>query len=231
MKVLGIIGGVGPESTIDYYRLIQAEYRKRKPDGSYPKIIINSVNLQEMIDLLEANDLGALTRRIVAEIAKLARAEADFAVLSSNTPHIVFDDIQKQSSIPLISIVEATRKQAKSLGLKKVGLFGSGFTMRARFYPDVFSHEGIAVVIPNIEEQNYIHRKYMDEFVKGVFLPEARAELMKIVERLKEREAIEGLILGGTELPLILRDAGDCGIPFLDTTQIHVNAAVTELLS
>ena len=231
MKVLGMIGGVGPESTIDYYRLIQTEYRKRKPDGSYPRIIINSVNLQEMIDLLEANNLPALTHRIVAEIGKLARAEADFGVLSSNTPHLVFDDIQKQSPIPLISIVEATRKEAKSLGLKKVGLFGSGFTMRARFYPDVFAREGIAVVMPNPDEQNYIHRKYMDELVKGVFLPEVRAELIRIVEDLKQRESIDGLILGGTELPLILRDTDERGIPFLDTAQIHVKAAVSEMLS
>jgi len=152
-------------------------------------------------------------------------------VLSSNTPHLVFDDIQKQSPIPLISIVEATRKEAKSLGLKKVGLFGSGFTMRARFYPDVFAREGIAVVMPNPDEQNYIHRKYMDELVKGVFLPEVRAELIRIVEDLKQRESIDGLILGGTELPLILRDTDECGIPFLDTAQIHVKAAVSEMLS
>ncbi|HZP63295.1 MAG TPA: amino acid racemase [Terriglobales bacterium] len=231
MKVLGMIGGVGPESTIDYYRLIQAEYRKRKPDGGYPGIIINSVNLQEMIDLLEANDLPALTRRILEEIGKLVRAEADFGLLSSNTPHIVFDDIQKQSPIPLISIVETTCQEAKSLALKKIGLFGSGFTMRARFYPDVFAREGIALVMPNPEEQNYIHRKYMDEFVKGIFRPEVRDELIKIVDRLKGREGIDGLILGGTELPLILRDSDGCGIPFLDTTQIHVNAAVAELLS
>jgi len=231
MKVLGMIGGVGPESTIDYYRLIQAEYRKRKADGSYPKIIINSVNLQEMIHLLEANDLAALTRRIVEEIGKLARAEAEYGLLSSNTPHLVFDEVQKQSSIPLISIVEATCREAKARGLRKLGLFGSGFTMRARFYPDVFAREGIAIVMPESDEQSYIHRKYMDELVKGTFLPETRAALLHIVEQMKARDGIDSLILGGTELPLILRDTEECGIPFLDTTRIHVNAAVTEMLS
>ena len=231
MKTVGLIGGVGPESTIDYYRLMIAEYQKQKPDGSYPLIIINSIDLKKMIGLMEAHDLATLVTSLVDEIRKLAAAGADFGVLSANTPHLVFDELSLQSPIPLISIVRATCEAAKSLNLKKLGLFGSGFTMRASFYQETFSTAGITVIVPNPDEQAYIHRQYMDELVKGVFLPETRAGLLKIVDRLQEQQGIQGLILGGTELPLILRDAPDRGIPFLDTTQIHVKAAVREMLS
>src|SRR5208282_2812667 len=125
MKTIGIIGGVGPESTVDYYRLLIAAYRERIPDGSYPRIVINSIDLKEMVGLLEANDLDRLTDRLVAEIQKLANAGAEIGLLSSNTPHIVFDELSRRSAIPLVSIVEATCEAACATGLKKLGLFGS----------------------------------------------------------------------------------------------------------
>ena len=231
MQTAGIIGGIGPEATVDYYRSIVAAYRAGTRDGGYPAVIINSIQLNRMLDLVEANALDALTAYLSSEIQKLANAGADFGLLASNTPHIVFDEIRMRSPIPLISIVEATCDAAKALGLKKLGLFGSRFTMQGRFYPQVFSNAGISLVVPEHEEQAYIHEKYMNELVNGIFLPDTRDGLLGIVERLKEREKIQGLILGGTELPLILREVPDCGIPFLDTTQIHVKAIVERLLS
>jgi aspartate racemase len=206
MKTVGIIGGIAPESTIEYYRLIIASYREQKQDGSYPAILINSIDLKKMLDLIEAGALGEVTTYLVGEVQKLASAGADFGLLASNTPHIVFDEIRRRSPIPLISIVEATCTTAKALGLKRVGLFGTRFTMQGRFYPDVFSTEGITLVLPDEDEQAYIHEKYLGELVNGIFLPETRERLLKIVDRLREREAIDGLILGGTELPLILSD-------------------------
>jgi aspartate racemase len=229
MKTLGMIGGVGPESTIDYYRLIIAAYRERKPDGSYPPIIINSVNLKEMVDLLEANNLPGLVTRLVAELQKLANAGAELGILTSNTPHIVFDEIAAQSPLPLISIVQATCDAAASMGLRNLGLFGSRFTMQGRFYPDVFSKTGIVVVSPSPDEQAYIHDRYMKELVNGIFREETRDGLLRIVDRMKQQDHIDGLILGGTELPLILRDVANPGIPFLDTTRIHVNAVMEQL--
>lgn len=231
MKTLGMIGGVGPESTVDYYKRIIAEYRERKPDGSYPLMIINSVDLQRMVSYLEARDLEQLAATIVAELEKLSRAGADFGLLSSNTPHIVFDEVSARCSIPLISIVEETCKTARSSGLKKLGLLGSRFTMQANFFQRVFAREGISIVVPDPREQNYVHEKYMGELVKGVFLPETRAGMLGVVGRMKSKDQIDGLILGGTELPLLLRDVTDHEIPFLDTTKIHVKAAVDRLLS
>lgn len=230
MRSVGIIGGIGPESTVEYYRLIIASYREQKRDGSYPSIIINSIDMKKMLDLIGANELTKVTEHLVHEVKKLASAGADFGLLASNTPHIVFDEISRSSPIPLISIVRVTCETARTMGLKRLGLFGTRFTMQGRFYPDVFLREGIALVAPTADEQVYVHDKYMSELVKGIILPETRERLLMIVDRLKQREGIQGLILGGTELPLILRDVKDQDIPFLDTTQIHVRAAVSQLL-
>jgi aspartate racemase len=231
MKRIGVIGGIGPESTIEYYRLIIASYAERIPDGSYPSIIINSIDLKKLLDMVAANELAKMTEYLVGEIQRLARAGAECGLVAANTPHIVFDEVRRQSSIPLVSIVEATCEAAKVLGLRKLGLFGARFTMQGRFYPDVFSKEEIALVVPDEHDQAFIHHMYFHELVKGTVLPETRERLLMIVDRLKEREGIQGLILGGTELSLILRDATVRDIPVLDTTRIHAKAIVAEALS
>jgi aspartate racemase len=230
MKTLGIIGGLGPESTIDYYGRIITLYRERTGDGSYPQFIINSVNLKKGLDFMDANNLPGMADYLVEEIGKLILAGATFGLISANTPHIVFDQVASRSSIPLISIVEATCTAAKAKKLKQLALFGTRYTMQATFYPKVFSREGIELLLPSPEDQTYIHDKYLNELVSGKFLPETRAGLLVIVDRMKEKHDIDGVILAGTELPLILRDREHNGIPLLDTTEIHCEAAVTEML-
>ena len=231
MKIIGIIGGIGPESTIEYYRAIVASHAERKPDGGYPSVIINSIDLKKLLGFVIANEPVKLTDYLVDEIERLARAGAQCGLVAANTPHMVFDEIQRRSPIPLISIVEATCEAAKALGLTKVGLFGARFTMQGRFYPDVFSREGIALAVPDENDQAFIHRIYFDELVKGIVLPETRERLLTIVDNMKERDAIQALILGGTELSLIVRDATVRGIPVLDTTRIHAKAILAEALS
>jgi aspartate racemase len=231
MKTLGIVGGIGPESTIEYYRQIIASYRQRKEDGSYPLIIINSIDMKKMLDLIEAKELARLTDYLLLEVKKLAEAGADFGLMASNSPHVVFNELSSRTPIPLLSIVEAAVEATKKLGLKRVGLLGTRFSMQGRYYPDTFSREKITVIVPDLEEQSYIHDKYMNELVNGIIIPETRERLLSIVDRLKAREGIEGLVLGGTELPLILKEETYNGIPFLDTTRIHVERAVTEMLT
>jgi aspartate racemase len=241
MKTLGIIGGLGPESTIDYYQRIIALYRERTGDGSYPEFVITSVDLKKGLDFMAANDLAGMADYLLEAIAKLARAGADFGLIAANTPHIVFDDIAPKSPIPLISIVEATYATAKARNLKRLALFGTRYTMRASFYPKVFSREGIELLVPEPNDQDYIHDKYMNELVAGRFLPETRAGLLAVIDRMKtksdppsqphEEAGIDGVILAGTELPLILCDTHYHGIPFLNTTKIHVEAAVADMLS
>jgi aspartate racemase len=231
MKTLGIIGGLGPESTIEYYRFLLAAYRERQPDGSSPAIIINSLDIQHGIALLNANQFAELADYLVASVERLARAGADFALIAANTPHIVFEPVQRRSPIPLISIVEAARDEAQRLRLTRLGLLGTGFTMQGRFYPDVFSRAGIALFVPGKEEQSLIHDIYINELLKNIFLPATRERLFAIVETMKKRDRIQGVILAGTELPLILREVEPrAEIPFLDTTKIHVERAIAELL-
>ena len=226
MKTLGIIGGLGPESTLDYYQRIIALYRERMRDGHYPEFIIVSVDLRKGLDFIDANDLSGMGDFLLEAIKKLARAGAEFGIISANTPHIVFDEVARKSPIPLISIVEATCAAARAQNLKRLALFGTRYTMQADFYPKVFKREGIELLVPDPRDQDYIHDKYMNELVPGKFLPETRAGLLTIVNRIKARSGIDGVILAGTELPLILRDPDHNGIPFLDTTKIHVEAAV-----
>jgi aspartate racemase len=230
MKTLGIIGGLGPESTIDYYGKIIALYRQRTGDGSYPQFIINSINMKKGLDFLATNNLAGMANYLIEEIGKLARAGATFGLISANTPHIVFDEVASKSPISLISIVEVTCTAAKARTLKRLALFGTRYTMQGTFYPKVFSREGIELFVPDTEDRDYIHDKYLNELVSGKFLPETRAGLVAIVDRMKEEHDIDGVILAGTELPLILRDREHNGIPFLDTTEIHCEAAVTEML-
>lgn len=231
MKTAGLIGGIGPESTIEYYRSIIGSYREQKPDGGYPAILINSVNLTQLLEWMNVNELGRVTEYLIGEVEKLAKAGADFGAFAANTPHIVFDEVSRQSRIPLISIVEATCERVQALGFKKVALFGTRFTMQGRFYPDVFSRAGIKLIVPEPEEQTYIHDKYIGELLNNIFLPETRQALLALAGELKARHGIEGLILGGTELPLILRDDEHNAVRLLDTTRIHCDRIVRELLS
>ena len=230
MKRLGIIGGIGPESTIEYYRFILAGYGARVSDGSAPHLIIDSLDVNRGIAMLDANDLPGLTNYISDSVERLARAGAEIALIAANTPHLVFDEVERRSPIPLLSIVQAACDHARGLGLKRLGLLGTGFTMRARFYPDVFARAGLELVTPGEAEQALIHDKYIHELLKNEFRPESRVSLLGIIERLRKEERIEALLLAGTELPLLLRGAEPEGLPFLDTTQIHADSAVEWLL-
>jgi len=231
MKRAGIIGGIGPESTIEYYRLLVTLYREQTQDGGYPSLIINSIDMQRMRTAIERDQLPEVTEFLLEEIARLVDAGADFGALSANTPHIVFDALRQRSSIPLISIVEVACEAAAIRGLKRLGLLGTRFTMQGRFFPDVFGRAGIALVVPALAEQDYIHQKYMGELVNGRFLPATREGMLRIVRRLREQENIDGVILGGTELPLLLRQEDEPGFLLLDTTRLHVARIVAEMIA
>jgi aspartate racemase len=229
-KTLGLIGGIGPESTIEYYRLLIEGFRENS-DGEYPSIIINSVNLKRLLAWMAESKLDQVAEYLSLEIERLHRAGADFAALASNTPHIVFDQLRAKSALPLISIVESACERTQSMGLKTVALLGTRYTMQASFYPEVFARAGIRLITPNNEEQTYIHSKYLGELLNNQFLPETKSGILQVVSRLYEQERAEGVILGGTELPLLLTGEQYNGIPLLDTTRIHVNALLRHLLS
>src|SRR5437667_12724207 len=206
MKHLGIIGGLGPESTLDYYQRIIALYRERTGDRHYPEFVIVSVDLRKGLDFMDANDLGGMANYLLESIDKLARAGADFGIISANTPHIVFDEVAPRLPIPLISIVEATRAAAKAQNLKRLALFGTRYTMQASFYPKVFARDGIELLVPDLQDMDYIHDKYMNELVPGKCLADTRAGLLATVGRMKATSDIDGGLLAGPGHTRVLRE-------------------------
>lgn len=230
MTTLGIVGGTGPESTIEYYRLIVAGYRARRPDGSYPSIVIDSIDMTRLLDAVGRDDLDAATDYLHAELERLAAAGANVALLAANTPHVVFPRLQARSALPLISIVEVTCAAARVSGLQRVGLLGPRFTMERNFYTDVFAPAGIDIVVPEADHRARLHQVYMDELVHGVVQPATRDLVLTIVDDLARHHHIDGVVLGGTELALLIDDDTVSGLIVLNTTRIHADAAVDALL-
>jgi aspartate racemase len=231
MKVLGIVGGIGPDSTIEYYRSIFREYRNAVPNDSSPHMVIRSVDVRVLLDLIGRDQYAEMVNYLSDAIASLAAAGADFAIIAANTPHIVFDELREISPVPLLSIVDATCQAARALHMSRLGLIGTRFTMRADFYQKIFGKEGIVLAVPDKEDQSRIHEIYVGELLNGQFVSGSREYICEVIERLIRIHGIQGVILAGTELPLLMGDSREVsGVALLDTTQIHVKAALAELL-
>jgi aspartate racemase len=224
VKRIGLVGGIGPESTLDYYRRIVAACAGR-PGAPVPEIVVFSARMQELFDLMEAKDWDGLVGWLLGKIEALRAAGADFAAITANTPHVVFERVQARSPLPLRSIVEATRREAERLGVRRLGLLGTRFTMRSDFYARAFAPSGMELVVPSAAEQELIHERLMSEIELGILKDSTRAELLGIVKRLVDGRRAEAIVLGCTELPLIL-DRSEHGVPFLNTTAIHVDDIV-----
>lgn len=225
MKRIGLVGGIGPESTVDYYERILAATAGGGP-GAQPDVIIYGANLAELTALMEVGDHARLVDWLLAKLEALAAAGAELGAITANTPHLVFDRVKARSPLPLRSIVEATRDEAVRLGARRLALLGTRFTMGSDFYARCFAPAGLELVVPDAAAQELIHRRLMTEIELGVFKDSTRAELLGIVEQLQRASRLDAVILGCTELPLILdRDdyaVGGRPVPFLNTTAIHV---------
>lgn len=227
--MIGLVGGLGPESTIDYYRRIIELWRESRP-GSAPAILIDSLDVDRGIALVR-HDRTGLVEYLLESVERLARAGADFAAFAANTPHLVFDDVAARASIPLLSIVDSCAEMAECAGYRRVAVLGTGFTMEARFYPDTFARRGIEVVVPSAEERAWLHERYLGELLNGVFTEETRAGVTRLAQRLRDAEHVDAVVLAGTELPLLLGAPSLADLPVLDTTELHVRAIVQRLLS
>jgi len=225
MKKIGIIGGLGPESTIDYYKGIINAFRRIYSGLASPEIIIYSADVTRLLELAEAKQWDELTEWLLERISALHRAGAQFAAIGSNTPHIVFHEVESRSPVPMLSIVEETCLKAESLGLNILGLMGTKFTMESDFFQKPFHEKGMSVVVPKSDEIQVIHNRLMSEIELGIIKESTRRELLSIVKRMKDEDTIEALILGCTELPQIL-DKEEYGITFLNTTAIHIDSIV-----
>jgi aspartate racemase len=224
VKTIGILGGLGPESTVEYYKRIIRTFQIKK--SGYPEIIIYSADLNEFWKIIKGGRSDELIVWLAEKIESLHNAGADFAVISSNTPHIVFDDVNSRSPIPLLSIVEETCKKCKSMDLKKCGLFGTEFTMRSSFYQDYFNKYGISIAVPDDDDLLFLDKKIFSELAFGVINEQTRSRFLQIAKKMIDEQSIDSVLLACTELPLILTNEQWYGIPFLSTTAIHVESIV-----
>lgn len=225
MKKIGLLGGLGPESTIDYYKEIIASFSAAQSELDYPEIFIYSANPHEFIEFMNKKQWREMTEWLLEKILTIHQAGAEFAAIASNTPHIVFEEIEAKSPIPLLSIVESTCAQARDIGVKKVGLMGSKLTMETDFYKKPFISNGIPVIVPSETDQQLIHNKLFSEIELGILKDATREKLFAIAKKMADENGIDALILGCTELPLILTEER-YGIPFLNTTAIHCERIV-----
>ena len=229
MKSVGLVGGLGPESTIDYYRRILAGWAAQSP-GDAPSLVIDSLDVQRGLRLA-ASDLPGLTTYLAESVHRLAAAGVDFVALTANTAHIVFDEVERASPVPLVSIVDVCADAAQSRGFTRPLLLGTRFTMEGGFYQTVFGRRGLDIVTPGADDRTWLHERYVAELLRGDFRDETRQRLIALVTAVAADTGADSVILGGTELPLLLKDDVIASLPVLDTTALHVQAIVARLLA
>ena len=229
MKKLGLVGGMGPESTIPYYHDIVYGVQNALGESIFPELSIESVNVFKVLKLCGEKKYDEMTEYLLTAINSLAKSGADFAVLSANTPHIVFDRLQALSPIPMISIVDATCEEAKRRGLKRIGLLGTIFTMTGDFFKEPFVKNGIEVIVPSEKDMKLINEKISSELELGIVKEETLNCFQEIISKINDENSIEAIVLGCTELPLLLNDKVS-PVPCLDTMQIHIQSIVKTIL-
>lgn len=225
MKKLGLVGGMGPESTIPYYHDIVYGVQGRIGKKLIPNLTIESVNVFEVLKLCSEQKYDELTDYLMQAIRNLTASGADFIALSANTPHIVFDRLQERSAVPLVSIVDAACREAIRLNMHKLGLLGTIFTMTEDFFKKPFYNNNIEIITPTAEEMEYVNLKISSELEFGIVKEETLQGFQKIIKRMQQEDGIEAVILGCTELPLLLSDEVS-PVPCLDTMQIHIRRLI-----
>ena len=229
MKKLGLVGGMGPESTIPYYHDIVYGVKDRVGNDFFPNLTIESVNVFEVLRLCGEQKYDELTDYLMKAINNLVNSGADFVALSANTPHIVFHKLQERSVVPLVSIVEATRDEAIRLNKHRLGLLGTVFTMTGDFFRMPFENSGIEIVVPTREEMEFVNLKISSELENGIVKEKTLESFRKIIGRMQKENGIEAIILGCTELPLLLNDEVS-PVPCLDTMKIHVETLISRIV-
>jgi aspartate racemase len=228
LKRIGIFGGTSPESTVEYYRRLTREYVRRFGNHGYPEILIHSVSFQRYIDWMQTGDWDALARGVIDGFEALAAGGAEIGLIATNTFHRVFDRVAAASPIPLISLLDVVANRLCELGCTRPVLLGTRFTMSGGFYPDRLHREGIEVLVPEQSDQREINRIIFDELNAGR-AEEASRELVLRVAAHQIENGGDSLILGCTELPLLLGPE-DVPVPVLDTTVLHADAALAAVL-
>ncbi len=220
---------MSPESTVEYYQYITRRYTERFGDYGYPEIVIYSVSFQPYVDWPNAERWDLVVGGLTEAAQRLEAAGADFIIIATNTMHLVFDQVQASVNIPMLSLLDAVAEAIHAQEMQTVGLLGTRFAMEKGFYQEALAGEGITVLVPDAEERRYVNDVIYDELVAGKIRDESRAEFVTIIRKLAARGA-EGVILGCTEIPLLVSEA-DAGLPLFDTTAIHAEAALNYALA
>jgi aspartate racemase len=223
-KRIGILGGLTPESTVTYYMHIVHRYHEIYGDHGYPETIIYGVSFQRYEDWMGEEDWGSIEEALSEGLERLHAAGADFAVIATNTMHILFDRLQDRSPIPLINIVDAAAEAIKEAGLKKVGLLGTKFTMEKAFYAEGLARHGIEAIIPEKQERDYINRVVFEELSVGDLREQSKKGYLEIIDKLVAQGA-EGIVLGCTEIPLLVTPE-HTNVQLFDTAVIHAEKAL-----
>jgi aspartate racemase len=224
VKKIGILGGMSPESTTLYYEHITRTYTAQHGDYGYPEVLIYSVNFQKFVDWQRNGQWHEAAREMAGALERLRLAGADFGLIATNTMHFVFDEVQQAVHMPLLSIVDATAEAILEAGFHSVGLLGSTFTMRERFFLDVLERSGITALVPEPDEQIRVHEVIFRELRRGDIRPASRRLFLEIIARLRDRGA-QGIVLGCTEIPLLLQPR-HCDLPLFNTALLHAGKAL-----
>lgn len=226
MKKIGMIGGLGPQSTIYYYQRIIEQFQKTYQETGFPDIVIESVDLKTCMKWITMNRWSDLAGSLARKCNNLKNAGADFGLIASNTPHKAFDQIQKQTDLKLLSIIQTTRQYIKDHHYKHPLLLGTRFTMQSDFFRDKLKMDDIDTIVPDPDDQEWIHDKLFSEIEFNIIKQDTKDHLLEIIENLKTEQKIDSVILGCTELPLIIKPQ-DLDIPLINTADIHANTAVS----
>lgn len=228
-KSIGILGGMSPESTIEYYKYITRTYTERFGDFGYPEIVIFSVSFQPYDDW-PAEGRWDLVAQGLSDAAKtLEAAGADFIIIATNTMHIVFDQVQASVDVPMISLLNAVGDTIRARDFRTVGLLGTKYTMEKGFYQEAMAKKGLEVLTPGEEDRRSVNKVIYEELTVGRLEDKSRQGYIEIIEKLAGRGA-QGVILGCTEIPLLIQQK-DIEMPVFDTTKIHAEAALEFALS
>ena len=227
-KTIGILGGLSPESSVEYYLHITHSYTARFGDYAYPQIVLYSVSFQPYVDWPAQGRWDLIGAGLAQAAQKLQAAGADFIIISANTMHLVYDEIQAAVQVPVLSLVECVADAILAQGLHTVALLGTRFTMEKPLYQPVLARRGIQVLLPEADERALVNRVIYEELVAGTIRDESRAAYVQIIKRLVERGA-QAIILGCTEIPLLIGPQ-DVAVPLFDTTRIHADAALAYAL-
>lgn len=225
MKTIGLLGGMSWESTVEYYKILNEEINNRLGGHHSAKILLYSIDFEIIKNEHFAQHWDEVAKLLIEPALKLQEAGAEAIVICTNTMHLVADKVQEKISIPIIHIVKETAKKVSELKLKKIGLLGTKDTMEKPLYKDIFKEEfGLEIIVPDQEDRLLVNTIIYDELVMGKINQSSKDNYLAIITKLIEKGA-EGIILGCTEIPLLIKEK-DVSVPIFDTTMIHALAAV-----